>query len=36
MKILKYRKLKSGKYQVELDNNQKLELYEDTILNYDL
>lgn len=36
MKILKYKKLKSDKYQVELDNNRKLELYEDTILNYDL
>lgn len=36
MKILKYKKLKSGKYQVELDNDQKLELYEDTILKYDL
>lgn len=36
MKILKYKKLKSGKYQVELDSNQKLDLYEDTILKYNL
>ena len=36
MKILKYKKLKSGKYQVELDNFNKIELYEDTILKYDL
>ena len=36
MKILKYKKLKSGKYQVELDNSNKIELYEDTILKYDL
>lgn len=36
MKILRYKKLKSGKYQVELDNSNKIELYEDTILKYDL
>ena len=36
MKIQKYKKLKSGKYQVELENSVKIELYEDTILKYDL
>ena len=36
MKILRYKKLKSDKYQVELDNSNKIELYEDTILKYEL
>lgn len=36
MKILKYKKLKSQKYQVFLDNLEILELYEETILKYDL
>ena len=36
MKIIKYKKLKSEKYKVYLDNEEEIELYEDTILKYDL
>ena len=36
MKIEKYQKLKSGKYKVYLEDDRKLELYEDSILKYNL
>lgn len=36
MKIEKYKKLKNGKYEVILTNNEKLELYEDVILKFNL
>ncbi len=36
MKIEKYQKLKSGKYKVFLENESTMELYEDTILKYNL
>ena len=36
MKIVKYKKLKNDKYEITLENNQILELYEDTILKYEL
>lgn len=36
MKIVKYKKLKSGKYKVYLEDDSTLELYEDTILKYNL
>lgn len=36
MKINKYEKLKSGKYLIIFENNQKLELYEELILKYNL
>lgn len=36
MKIIKYKKLKSLKYEVVLENNTTIELYEDTILKYNL
>lgn len=36
MEIIKYKKLKNGKYELLLSNDRKLELYEDVILKYDL
>ncbi len=36
MKILKYKKISSGKYLVTLDDNRELKLYEDVILKYEL
>ena len=36
MKINKYRKLKSNKYEVTLENNEKIILYEDVILKEEL
>lgn len=36
MKILKYKKLKDSKYYLYFDNGLELELYEDTILKYEL
>ena len=36
MKIIKYKKLKNGKYEVELDNNEKVKIYEDVILKENL
>lgn len=36
MKILKYKKLSSGRYKLELENSQPVELYEETILKYEL
>lgn len=33
MKIIKYEKRKNGKYRVYLDNEDKIDLYEDTIIN---
>lgn len=36
MKIEKYKKLKNGKYELTLEDNQNLELYEDTILKFGL
>ena len=36
MKIIKYKKLNNGKYELLLENNLKLKLYEDVIINEDL
>ena len=36
MKINKYKKLKSNKYEVTLENNLKINLYEDVILKEEL
>ena len=36
MKILKYKKLSSGRYKLELEDSQPVELYEETILKYEL
>ena len=36
MKINKYRKLKSNKYEVTLENNEKIILYEDVILKKEI
>lgn len=36
MKINKYKKLRNGKYELILENEEILSLYEDTILNYNL
>ena len=36
MKIIKYEKKSNGKYLLYLDNNEKVELYEDTILKNNL
>ena len=36
MRILKYKKISSGKYQITLDDNRELKLYEDVILKYEL
>ncbi len=36
MKILKYKKMTNGRYKLELDNLQELQLYEETILKYEL
>lgn len=36
MRIEKYKKLKNGKYEVILEDHIRYELYEDTILKYDL
>lgn len=36
MKVEKIKKLKSGKYKIELDNNDKLVTYDDVILNNNL
>ena len=36
MRIIKYKKLKSNKYDVFLDNNEKITLYEEVILKEDL
>ena len=36
MKILKYKKLSSGRYKLELEGSQAVELYEETILKFDL
>ena len=36
MKIIKYKKLKSGKYKIFLEDESTIELYEDTILKYNL
>lgn len=36
MKIEKYKKLKNGKYELTLENLEKIQLYEDTILKYEL
>lgn len=36
MKILRYKKLSNGKYQIVLDGADELQLYEDVILKYEL
>ena len=36
MKIIKYKKLQNGKYEIELDNNEKIKIYEDVILKENL
>lgn len=36
MKIIKYEKKKNGKYRLYLDNNETIDLYEDTILKNNL
>ena len=36
MKILKYKKLKDNKYEIELDNGISLKLYDDVIVKYNL
>ncbi len=36
MKIIKYKKLKNGKYEIELDNDEKIKIYEDVILKENL
>lgn len=36
MRIIKYQKLKQGKYLIELENGTEIETYEDLILKYDL
>lgn len=36
MKILKYKKLSSGRYKLELEGSQAVELYEETILKFEL
>lgn len=36
MKILKYKKMTNGRYKLEFDNLQELQLYEETILKYEL
>lgn len=36
MKILKYKKLSSGRYKLELEDSKPVELYEETILKYEL
>ena len=36
MKIIKYKKTSGNKYQVTLENNEKINLYEDVILNEEL
>lgn len=36
MKILKYKKMANGRYKLELDNLGELQLYEETILQYEL
>ena len=36
MKIIKYKKLNNGKYELLLENNLKLKLYEDVIINEEL
>ncbi len=36
MKIIRYKKIKNGKYELELDNNEKIKLYEDIILKENL
>lgn len=36
MKIEKYKKLKNGKYELVIEHGEKIELYEDTILEFNL
>ena len=36
MKIIKYRKKKSNIYEITLSNNDKISLYDDVILKYEL
>lgn len=36
MKILKYKRLSSGRYKLELEDSQAVELYEETILKFEL
>ena len=36
MEIMKYKKLRSGRYELTLSNNSSIELYEDAILKYNL
>lgn len=36
MKIIKYKKVSSGKYELELDNGEKIKLFEDVILKENL
>lgn len=36
MQILRYKKMSSGKYKIELDNGINMELYEEVILKYEL
>lgn len=36
MKILKYKKMSSGRYKLELESCREVELYEETILKYEL
>ena len=36
MKIVKYKKLAGSKYEVELENSEKIKLYEDVILKENL
>ena len=36
MKIIKYKKKTDGKYEIILENNDKINLYEDIILKEDL
>ena len=36
MKILKYKKKRNGQYELQLENHEKLDLYEEVILKYEL
>ena len=36
MKIDKYKKLRNGKYELIMENGEGIQLYEDTILKYNL
>ena len=36
MKTLKYKKKRNGQYELQLENHEKLDLYEEVILKYEL